>query len=162
MSERLTAPLLQRWNALNPRERQLVALMLAALAVLLLWLVAVRPAWRTWREVPAQAEALEADWLQMQRLATEARQLQGQAPVSTEQATAALKAATARLGAQGELSVLGDRATLTLRNASPEQLRSWLAEARQGARVRPAELQLQRDAGGHLQGRLVVSLPGTP
>ena len=156
------APLLARWQTLNPRERTLVSAMLAALGLLLLWMVFIRPVWTTWREVPAQAEVLEAQWLQMQRLASEAQQLKGQSPITAAQATEALQAATQRLGAAGQLAIVGDRATLTLKAASPDQLRGWLGEARQGARTRPIELQLQRDGTGHFSGRVVVALPGQP
>ncbi|KAB0581576.1 type II secretion system protein M [Ideonella dechloratans] len=156
------APLQARWQTLNPRERTLVSAMLAALGLLLLWMVLVRPVWKTWREVPAQAEVLEAQWLQMQRLASEAQQLKGQSPITAAQATEALQTATQRLGAVGQLAIVGDRATLTLKAASPDQLRSWLGEARQGARTRPIELQLQRDGTGHFSGRVVVALPGQP
>jgi len=156
------APLQARLQTLNPRERALVSAMLAALGLLLLWMVFIRPVWKTWREVPAQAEVLEAQWLQMQRLASEAQQLKGQSPITAAQATEALQAATQRLGAVGQLAIVGDRATLTLKAASPDQLRSWLGEARQGARTRPIELQLQRDSTGHFSGRVVVALPGQP
>lgn len=156
----LLAPLQARWQTLTPREKNLVAVMLAAVAVLLLWWVAVRPVWRTCREVPPQAELMETQWLQMQRLATEAQQLKGQTPITLAQATEALQAATQRMGDAGQLSVVADRATLTVKSASPEQLRAWLGEARQGARTRPTELQLQRDGRGRFSGRIVVSLPG--
>lgn len=158
----LLAPLQARWQTLTAREKNLVAAMGLALGLLLLWLVAIRPVWRTWREVPPQAEQLEAQWLQMQRLAAEAQQLKGQPPITSAQATEALQSATQRLGSVGQLAVQGDRATLTVQNATPDQLRSWLGEARQGARTRPIELQLQRDGTGHFSGRIVVSLPGQP
>lgn len=156
------APLQARWQTLNPRERALVSAMLAALGLLLLWMVFIRPVWQTWRDVPAQAEALEAQWLQMQRLASEAQQLKGQSPITAAQATEALQASTQRLGTVGQLAIVGDRATLSLKAASPDQLRTWLSEARQGARTRPIELQLQRDGTGHFNGRVVVALPGQP
>ena len=155
----LLAPLRLRWAALSARERQLVLLAAAALATLLVWLLLVRPVWQTWREVPAQSRALEIELLQMQRLAAEARELKAQAPVNAAQSAEALKAATGRLGAQGKLSLIGDRATLTLSGASPAQLRTWLAEVRAGARARPVDLQLQRSDTG-LQGTVVVSLAG--
>lgn len=154
-------PLRQRWQALSERERLMVGAGGAALAFLLLWWLAVQPVIQTWRTVPAARQALELQALDMQRLASEARELKGQAPVSHAQAVQALQAATGRLGAQGRLSVQGDRATLTLTQASPAQLRHWLDEARQGARARPTDLQLSRDDAG-LTGQLVVALPATP
>jgi general secretion pathway protein M len=150
---------LQRWQALSARERLLVAGAGVAVGVLLVWWVALGPVLRTWREVPAQAAALEAQWLDMQRLAGEARELQAQAPLNAAQAAAALKTATQALGTHGTLTVAGDRATLTLNSVTPEQLRAWLAESRQNAHARPTEAQVTRDDSG-LSGRLVVALPG--
>lgn len=156
-------PLLQtlraRWSALAPREQQALGLAGAALALLLLWSVGLQPAWRTWREVPAQREALEAQLLDMQRLATEARDLKAQPPVSAAQSAQALKAATDRLGPKARLVVQADRGTLNLTGVSPEQLRAWLAEVRSGARARPIDLQLNRAEQG-LSGQVIVSLPG--
>jgi len=153
------APWLARWAALPARERRLLAIAAAALLALLLWLVAIQPAWRTLRTAPAQLVVLEGQWQDMQRLAAEARELRGATPMSTEQSAQALKAATARLAEQGRLSLQGDRAVLTLNNASTAQLRDWLAEARSAARARPLEANLSRAAQGY-SGTLVVSLGG--
>lgn len=156
-----SAQLRQRWAALAPRERNLVIVGGVALAVLVLWYVGLASAWSTWKTAPAQLRAAESDWMQMQRLATEARDLKAQPPVSAAQAAEALKSATGRLGANAKLSQLGDRATLTINGASPEQLRTWLAEARSGARARPIDVQINRAEGG-LSGQVVVSLAAAP
>jgi general secretion pathway protein M len=154
----LQAALRQRWATLAPREQQGLGWAALALAVALLWFVALQPAWRTWQQVPAQRQALETQLLQMQRLASEARELKGQSPVSAEQSQQALKAATDRLGAKAKLSVIADRATLAVTDIQPSALVAWLAEVRSGARPRPVELQLNRTAAG-LSGQIVVSLP---
>jgi general secretion pathway protein M len=149
-----------RWALLAPREQQAVWLAAAAVGLLLLWFVGLQPAWRTFTQVPAQRETLETQWLQMQRMAGEARELKAQPPVAAAQSTEALKASTDRLGTKAKLLVQADRATLTLTGVSPEQLRSWLAEVRSGARARPIDLQLNRGADG-LSGQVVVSLPAS-
>jgi general secretion pathway protein M len=154
-----TQELRQRWATLAPRERVMVAVAGGAVAALLLWYVGLANAWQTWKKAPAEKRALEVEWMQMQRLATEARDLKAQPPVNAAQAGEALKSATERLGAAGKISQMGDRATLTLTGASPEQLRTWLAEVRGGARARPVEMQLNRANGG-LSGQLVVTLAG--
>lgn len=158
---KMPAELQKRWNVMSARERTLVAVAGGAVGVALLWFVALRPALVTWQQVPPQARLLEAQWLEMQRLASETRELKSQAPVNAAQSAQALKAASDRLGAQARLSIIGDRATLTLVGATPEQLRTWLAEARSGARARPVEMQVTR-AGSSLSGTVVVSLPGNP
>ena len=155
------APLQARWAALAPRERRWVLLAGIALLALIVWLLAIQPAWRTLQAAPAQIDALESQWQGMQRLAAEAGELRGTAPMSNEQSAQALKAATARLADNGRLSLQGERAVLTLNNASTGQLRDWLAEARSGARARPTEATLSRAAQGY-SGTLVVSLGGAP
>lgn len=149
----------QYWRSRAPRERLALTLMGAVLAFGLLWLLFVQPALRTLRETPVQLDQLDAQLQQTQRLAAEAAELRGVAAVGAGQATAALRAATERLGDKGRLSLLGDRASLTLNGASPEALRGWLIEARSAARARPVEAQLTR-AGNGYSGTLVVQLSG--
>jgi len=81
--------------------------------------------------------------------------------VSTAQSSAALQAATGRLGDKGRLALQGERAVLTVQGASTSQLRDWLAEARSGARARPVEARLAQAAQGYT-GTLVVALGGAP
>jgi general secretion pathway protein M len=153
------APVRQRWAALSVRDRRLSALAGAVLGLFITWTLAVQPAWRTLQAAPAQRDALDAQWQAMQRLAAEAKELRGAPPVSIEQSSAALQAATERLGNKGRLSVQGERAVLTLQGASTSQLRDWLAEARSGARARPVEARLTRAAQGY-SGTVVVALGG--
>lgn len=147
----------QRWARLAPRERTLVLAGGAAIGLLLLWYVGLYSAWSTWKTVPPQKRALEQEWMQMQRLASEARELKAQPPVNASQAAEALKSATDRLGANGKLTQLGDRATLNVNGVSPEALRTWLSEVRSGARARPVDMQVNRAEGG-LSGQVVISL----
>jgi general secretion pathway protein M len=93
----------------------------------------------------------------MQTLADESKQLRAVAPVNAEQATAALKAATDRLGSKGKLQLQGERAVLTLTAVEPSQLRQWLAEARSGARARPVEATLTRAPQGY-SGSVTLAL----
>jgi general secretion pathway protein M len=153
------APVRQRWAALSVRDRRLSALAGTVLGLFITWTLAVQPAWRTLQAAPAQRDALDAQWQAMQRLAAEAKELRGAPPVSIEQSSAALQAATERLGDKGRLSVQGERAVLTLQGASTSQLRDWLAEARSGARARPVEARLTRAAQGY-SGTVVVALGG--
>ena len=82
-------------------------------------------------------------------------------PVTNEQAAAALRAATERLGEQGKLVLQAERAILTLNNAGTGALRDWLAEARSGARARPLEATLTRGGQGY-SGTLVVVFGSAP
>ncbi len=150
-----------RWRSLSPRDRGLVALMGLVVGAFAVWALAVQPAWRTLREAPARIALLEAQTQAMRALAAEASELRAAPSLSTEAATLALRSASERLGANGRLSLQGDRAVLTLTGASSEQLREWLSEARSGARARPVEAQLSRSAQGY-SGSIVLSLGAAP
>ena len=145
------------WQARTSRERQAVAVVGAVIVLFLIWSLLVQPALRTLREAPAQLDRLDAQTQQMQRIAAESTGLRGAPRVGPVQAAQALRAATDRLGDRGKLLIQGDRATLTLINATPEALRAWLNEARSGARARPVEAQLQRGPGGY-SGTIAVTL----
>lgn len=153
------APLRQWWRALPARERRLLLLAGGVLGLALLWWLALAPALGTLRSAPAQIEAAEAQLRAMQRLAAEVTELRNTPPVNSEQAAAALRAATERLGEQAKLSLQGDRAVLTLNGVATGQLRDWLAEARSGARARPVEASLLRSGNG-FSGTLVVAIGG--
>ena len=150
---------LQRWAAMPPRERMGLTLAGIAIGIAIVWMIGVAPALRTLREAPAQIDSLDLQLQAMQRMATEARDLRGAAPVPATQAALALKSATDRLGDKAKLAVMGDRATLTLSGVTGEALRAWLTDARSGARARPVEAQLTRGPQGYA-GTLVVSLGG--
>ena len=153
------APLQAWWRALADRERRLALLALAVVLVGLVWLLAVQPAWRTIARAPAEIDTLDAQLQNMQRLAAETQQLRSAPPVTPDQAAAALKAATERLGDKARLALQGERAVLTLTGVGTGALRDWLAEARAGARARPLEANLTRAAQGY-SGTLVVAIGG--
>jgi general secretion pathway protein M len=149
------------WRARTPRERQAVTVVVGVLLLIMVWSWFIQPALRTLREAPIQLAQLEAQYQRMQQVAVESNSLRGSPRVGQVQAVQALKAATERLGDQGKLALQGERATLTLTNASPEALRTWLVEARAGARTKPVEAQLLRAAQGY-NGTLSVALGGAP
>jgi general secretion pathway protein M len=153
------APLKAWWAALAERERRLLAVAGLVVALYLVFVVTIQPAWRTLSRAPAQQEALDLQLQTMTRLAAEAGELRAMPPVNVEQSSTALKAASDRLGDKGRLSLQGDRAVLTLNGAGTEQLRGWLAEVRSGARARPVEANLARGATGY-SGTIVVAIGG--
>jgi general secretion pathway protein M len=153
------APVRSAWMGLSPRDRRAALLAALVLALFLVWTLAVQPAWRTLASAPAELDAVDAQLQVMQRLAAEATELRATPPVPLEQATAALQAATARLGDQAKLSMQGERAVLTLTAVGTSAFTGWLAEARAGARARPVEATLNRGPQGY-NGTLVLSLGG--
>jgi len=149
------------WRGRTPRERQAVIVIVLVLVLFAVWSLFVQPALRTTREAPLQLDRLDAQYQQMQRVATEATALRGASRVSPTQAAAALKAATDRLGSSAKLALQGDRATLTLNGVNAEALRAWLNEARSGARARPTDAQLTRGASGY-SGTIGLTIGGAP
>jgi general secretion pathway protein M len=149
------------WRSRLPRERQGMTVAVVLVLVYLAWAVGVQPALATLRRAPAELEALDLQWQQMQRLAAEGQTLRATPPVTLEQANAALKVATDRLGDKAKLSLQRDRAVLALTGVGTQQLRDWLGEARSGARARPVEASLMRGPQGYT-GTLVMALGGNP
>jgi general secretion pathway protein M len=149
------------WRALPGRQRNLLILAGVVVVGALLWWVALQPALQTVRSAPAELDTLEGQLQTMQRLAAEATELRTTPPVNPEQAAAALKAATDRLGDKARLNLQGDRAVLTLNGAGTGAVRDWLAEARSGARARPVEASLMRGTQGY-SGTIVLAIGGAP
>jgi general secretion pathway protein M len=145
------------WRARPPRDRLALTVMASVLGAFLVWTVLIAPAVATLRSAPAQLEALDAELLQMRAMAAEVRDLRNATPVPAAQAGLAIKAAVERQGDKVRLSLQNERALLTLQNASPEQLRALLAEARSAARARPIDANLARGPSG-FTGTLVFSL----
>ena len=145
------------WQARAPREKQLIAAMAVAVGLLLIWWIAVQPALRTLRESSIEIERLEQQTQQVQLAAAEMQTLRSASPVPTEQAMAALRSATTRLGDKAKISVQGERATLTFTTIPAEALRAWLGEARSAARARPLEAQMLKSGPGY-SGSITVSV----
>jgi len=146
-----------RYAKLDARERQMVIVIGGALAFLLVWMIFVRPAWKTLDDAPALRATADAQLLQMQAISNEAKQLRALPPVPQSVAEQVLKAATDELGGKAKLSVQNDRAILSLTGANGEDIRKWLIQARGGARARPIEATLTR-AGDGYNGTLVVAI----
>ena len=137
----------QRWKALAPREQNLVLAASAIVALALLWWVALAPALKTLRTAPARHAALDAQLQRMQSLQLEALQLQAAPRGTPGDAVGSLRASlTQRLGATAQLSLVGDRATITLKGAPADALGQWLAQARSNALAVPVEARLTRSA----------------
>ena len=150
-----------RWNAMSERERLYLTAGGAVVGIALLWSVLLGPALRTMREAPVQRQALQLQLLQMQRLAAESRELRAMPTIAPAQAGEALKAATARLGEKAKLVPQGERSVLSFNGLQADQLRTWLAEARSGARARPVDVQISRGTEG-LNGTITMALGGAP
>ena len=154
------ASLRARWISLPGREKNLIRLATVLILGLLLWQLSIGPSLRTLRTAGAQSQALSAQLQQMQSLQTQAQALQKQPALGADESVRALTKQT--LGATAQLSVAGERATVTLKDASADALAEWLAQARLNARSVPLEARLVRASTAGIStwsGVLVMSLP---
>ena len=148
-----------RWRALAGRERRLVLTGLVLLLAALLWWLALAPALATLRTANQQQRLLDTQLQQMLRLQAQAKALHAQPPMALDEARRLLEASTRQqFGASAQLTVLGERATLTLKGASADALAQWLSQVRLNARAVPAEARLQRSAAGSWDGTLALNL----
>jgi general secretion pathway protein M len=145
---------------LAPRERVALTWAVAALLILTVFWLGMRPAWRTLQIAPQQLNQLDAQLQHMNQLAAQAKLLRAAPAVSSNQSAESLKAATDRLGAAAKLNLQGDRATVGLTGVSPEALAEFLREVRSVARARVTEAQLSR-RGTLYGGTVVLTLVGS-
>jgi general secretion pathway protein M len=162
----LTTLLRGRWQALVPRERALVAAAASLLALALLWWVGVAPALKTLGQADTRQRNLDAQWQQMQALAAEAQALQARPKARYDEALRALEASVKQgLGPGAQLTVSGERATVTLKGVPASSLGPWLPQVRANARALPTEARLVRSpattpaSGALWDGTVVLSLP---
>ncbi len=152
-----------RWDGLAAREKALVLAAAGLVALALCWWVVIGPAVQTLRASAAQHRALDAQVQQMKALAAQAQALQAQPKTAFDESLRALESTTRqRLGAGAQFSVVGERATITLRGVPADALSQWLAQARINARALPSEVRLVRNpapGSSSWDGTLVLSLP---
>lgn len=153
-----------RWSSLPGREKNLVRISFLLVVGLLLWQFSVAPSLRTLRTIDAQTKSLTAQLQQMQSLQTQAQSLQKQPALDIEESVRILMSVTKQtLGASAQLSVAGERVTVTLKNASADALAEWLTQARLNARSVPLEARLVRASAppgsANWSGVLVMGLP---
>jgi general secretion pathway protein M len=156
-------PLRTRWRALPSREKNLVRLAVVLVLGLLVWQLSLKPAIATLRTADAQARVLDAQLQQMRAAQAQAQTLQKQPALDFDEASRALTATTQQtLGSAAQLSMVGERASVTLKNASPDALADWLTQARLNARSVPLEARLVRTAtpgGVTWSGTVMMGLP---
>ena len=154
----LFATLQSHWKTISVREQRLL---LAALALVLgaaLWGLALAPALATLRSAPTQHRVQDAQLQTMRGLQAQAQLLQAQPPLSLGESRRLLEATVKALGTNAQLNVLGERATVSLKGTSSEDLAQCLAQARLNARTLPVEAHLVRNASGTWDGTLVLTL----
>ena len=154
----LPPALMARWNVLARREQQAVLMALTLVLGALLWWLALAPALSTLRSAPQQLRLLETQLEQMQRLQQQAKTFQAQPVLTLAESRRLLEASVKTLGPNAQLTVVGERVTLTLKGASADAVAQWLTQARLTARVSPTEARLVRNAAGTWDGAMALIL----
>lgn len=150
---------------LSPREQRAVTIAAWVVGLGLLWWLAVAPALATLRQAPERHSQIDAQLGQMRRMAATAKGLRSQntaQPLGRDAVLRALEqATTTALAGTGQLSVQGDRATVTLRGTPPDALAQWLSQVRINARLVPVQAELKQAAApAGWNGQLVLAGPG--
>ena len=162
--QELMAPLAARWQTLAVRERRAVRLAAWVLGLGLVWWLALSPALRTLQRADGERVALETQLLHMQDLQSQALALKSQPKLSTTQAVAALQSAVTQQLGGAPVSVVGQRATVSLKAVRPQALADWLVQVRANAHAMPTEARLTRTPGQPAtaitwDGTVVLQLP---
>ena len=156
-------PLRAYWARLPGREKNLFRLAALVTLAWVLWQFSLAPGLAILRTADAQARTLEAQMQQMQAMQMQVQAIEKQPVLGFDEAVRALSTATKQtLGTTAQLVMAGDRASVTLKDASPEALAQWLVQARVNARSHLVEVRLVRGAvpaGPAWSGVLVMGLP---
>ncbi|AYQ30281.1 MULTISPECIES: type II secretion system protein GspM [unclassified Polaromonas] len=154
-----------RWCALHARQQTLIASAAIVVIIGFLWWLLIAPPLRTLSQADAQRRILDAQLQKMQGLQAQAQALISQPKINRDDAWRALEASVEEyLGPSAQIKIVGDRATVSLRNTPAEALSQWLTHARVNARAFPTDVRLTRnlsvaDAPAKWDGVLVLALP---
>ena len=133
------------WQQRTARERQLLLAAAWVLSASALWSLALSPALRTWHEAPTRQATLDVTSNQMQQLQAQAQAFKKPSAVTRAEALRWLEEnIPTQLGAETRWQLQGERLSVQLSGTSPEQLASWLGQARERAQALPVQAQLQQ------------------
>jgi general secretion pathway protein M len=149
-------------NQRSPREQLAIQWALGFVAVVVLWQIAVAPAWQVWRDSQTQLDTLAQQHADMLALQQQAKQMQAQTRISTETSGQALLSLCAGLGDKVKCSRQALRMTVDFKGLGPQAVAQVWAQARSQAQAVVLETHLQRQ-GELWNGQWVWALPeGTP
>lgn len=155
----------QRWTSMSPRERVLTAVAMVAVAGALLWMLAIRPAWRTLQTAPQRIVSLQQ---QLQTLQQDAQQIAAlrnapAAPAFSGDLQPTILAWFKRVDpkAKVEAQVLPGEVTLQLTALRPASLAALAQTARRDWSAQVDSADLKRGAEGLLSGTVHLSRQGS-
>ena len=140
------------------RSPKTMVFVLVLAGVVLLVLLAIRPALQILEATRTQAPELQAQWSQLLRMQAQAKTLQALPNPARVDAKAALDAALPNLGPDARSVVAGERATVTFKNVTPEAFALWLSKVREESRASAVEVHIRRNANAW-SGSVLLQLP---
>lgn len=134
----------QIWQSRSQREQRILRLAGVLLLLTGLWMLAIAPAWKTWRNAPEKTAQLQTELLAVQALAAQAQSLQASPRIPFDQRRQTLADLTQQtLGASARLTVQDGRTLVTLEAVPAARLAAWLAAVREGAQWQPNQARLR-------------------
>lgn len=155
----------QRWSQMSGRERVLIGSAVLVVAAALLWLLAVRPAWRTLQAAPQRIVSLQQQLQTLQQDGQSIAALRNvpSVPAFNGDLQAAIAAWFKRVdpGATVQAQVLPGEVTLQLTSLRPATLAALAQTARRDWSAQIDAADLKRGAGGTLDGTVHLSRQGS-
>jgi general secretion pathway protein M len=136
------------WQGLARRERRMVACATALLAVALLYMIGIEPAWRARARLERDIPQLQEQLAELEALQDEARLLRQKGVASVASGgslQASLERSLARAGVAAKLSPNGERSVAVNATSVPAQSWfAWLEEFCREGRVRVVRARVTR------------------
>lgn len=155
----------QRWSGMSARERVLIGSAVVLVAGALLWLLAIRPAWRTLQTAPQRIVSLQQQLQTLQQDGQKIAALRGapNAAAFSGDLQAAITAWFKRVDpdAKVQAQVLPGEVTLQVASLRPATLPALAQAARRDWSAQIDGADLKRGADGKLSGTVHLSRQGT-
>ena len=158
-------PVMQRWQAMAPRERRLVMMAVAIVAMSVVYLLLIEPAWLGRQRLERELPALRAQLARIDALADEATRLAA-APVvaaTSQEVRARLERSIEAAGLDGALVRLqqsGSLFDIRFEAVAHGDWLEWLEQAVRDVRLRVVDAAVTRTATpGQVNARVSVEMP---
>jgi general secretion pathway protein M len=148
------------WQGLARRERTLVAVAAGIVALGLIFLLAIEPAWKARKRLGVDLPRLQGELVQIEALHDEIRELKDRTGgVQTSDALhAAAEQSIKRANIAGEVAKQGDSAiSITARNVSVTKWFKWLETFMREARVQVVASRVERVSTGRVDASVSFS-----
>lgn len=151
----------QHWQKLSPREQRSLGFLLALIGVLLVWFVAIAPAWHDIQRAQTEQQRLAEQLSDMQSLQAQAQTARQQTSLPKDESWRVLQGISSKNEGRFVLTQQGDSVLVQIKNVPPQTLAAWLSQARTQGQSTPKETHLSREGEGW-SGNLIMRLPSQP